>query len=131
MSERIGTCQCGQLRVICEGEPLRVGMCHCLECQKRSGGPFAVQARWEKSKVRTEGTPKEWSRKGDEGTSATFRFCPTCGSTVWYTNEGMPDLIAVAVGAFGDKSLPAPKYSVYEDRMHPWVRLPDDIEHLD
>lgn len=130
MSERVGTCQCGQIRVICQGEPVRVGICHCFECQKRSGGPFAVQARWEPQNVRTEGTPKEWSRKGDEGTSATFRFCPNCGSTVWYTNEGM-DLIAVAIGAFGDTSLPDPQYSVYEARMHKWVRLPDEIEHLD
>ena len=131
MSERIGTCMCGELRVICEGEPIRVGICHCWECQKRSGAPFAAQARWPRDKVRTEGNPKEWTRTGDEGTKATFRFCPTCGSTLWYTNETMPDLVAVAIGAFSDTSLPAPQYSVYEARKHPWVRLPDDIEHLD
>ena len=131
MSERIGRCQCGEIRVICQGEPVRVGVCHCWECQRRSGGPFAVQARWETKNVRTEGTPKEWSRTGDEGTTATFRFCGTCGSTVWYTNEGMPELIAVAYGAFNDLTLPPPKYSVYEVRRHKWVRLPDDIEHLD
>jgi hypothetical protein len=131
MSERIGTCSCGQLRVICEGEPLRVSMCHCFACQKRSGAPFAVQARWPREKVRTEGTAHEWKRTGDEGSTATFRFCPTCGSTLWYTADKMPDVIAVAVGAFSDTSLPVPIYSVYNGRKHPWVVLPEGTERID
>lgn len=130
MSERIGTCSCGQLRVVCQGEPIRVSICHCHACQKRSGGPFAAQARWAKENVRSEGTAQEWVRTGDEGGKATFRFCPTCGSTVFYTLDAMPDLVAVAIGAFCDPTLPTPVYSVYEDRMHPWVRLPDGIEHM-
>ena len=130
MSERVGTCSCGELRVICQGEPIRVSICHCFACQKRSGGPFAAQARWAQENVRTEGTPREWVRTGDEGGKATFRFCTTCGSTLWYTLDGMPGIVAVAIGAFSDTTLPTPVYSVYEDRMHPWVRLPDGIEHM-
>jgi hypothetical protein len=43
----------------------------------------------------------------------------------------MPDLVAVPVGAFADPSFPAPRISVYESRRHPWVQLPDGIEHHD
>ena len=40
-----------------------------------------------------------------------------------------PGLIAVAIGPFADRHFPQPTVSVYESRMHPWVALPDGIEH--
>ena len=35
MEKRTATCRCGQLQVTCEGEPVRVSVCHCLDCQRR------------------------------------------------------------------------------------------------
>jgi hypothetical protein len=45
MTTRTASCRCGALRAICEGEPVQVSVCHCLECQRRSGSAFAAQAR--------------------------------------------------------------------------------------
>jgi len=129
--ERVGTCSCGRLEVTCEGEPLRVSICHCLACQKRSGSAFAAQARWPSERVRLRGEAKEWTRIGDEGGRITFHFCETCAATISYEIDGMPGITAVPIGVLGDTSLPTPVYSVYEARMHPWVRLPDGIEHMD
>ena len=77
-----------------------------------------------------EGVSSEYVRVGDEGGEATFRFCPHCGATVWYTLEGQADVVAVPVGAFADPAFPAPTFSVYEERMHAWVGLPADCEHM-
>jgi len=49
--------------------------------------------------------------------------------TVFYVEEGREELIAIPVGAFADPCFPAPTISVYEEYMHPWVSLPDNIEH--
>ena len=49
---------------------------------------------------------------------------------MYYTNTGMEDQIAIPVGAFADPQFPAPWVSVYEDRMHSWVVVPQDIEHF-
>jgi hypothetical protein len=130
MATRIATCSCGQLRVVAEGEPVRVGICHCLACQKRTGSPFSMQARWPKDQVKTEGEARVWRRTGDEGTVLDFRFCPHCGSTVWFTQDDAPELVAVAVGAFADPTFPAPTYSVYEHRRHPWLTLPDELKRF-
>jgi hypothetical protein len=129
---RVATCRCGQLRASCTGEPVRVSVCHCLECQKRSGSVFAVQARWPDQRVELTGAFNEWSRAGDSGTRATFRFCPTCGATVAYVHEGMPGVTAIAVGACADPGFPPPEYSVYEERKHAWVAISGgEIEHFD
>jgi hypothetical protein len=42
-----------------------------------------------------------------------------------------PGLVAVAVGAFADPGFPPPTVSVYEARRHPWVVVPEDLEHFD
>jgi hypothetical protein len=127
-----GSCSCGQLRVSCRGEPVRISICHCLDCQKRTGSAFGYQARFPKDQVTVEGEMKEFERLGDSGQTVTFRFCPVCGSTVYWTLPSQPGLIAVAVGAFADADYPSPWFSVYERRRHRWVDVPPSvIERLD
>jgi len=112
------------------GEPLRVSVCHCLACQRRTGSVFAAQARFPKDAVSVSGASTEFSRAGDDGPGATFRFCPTCGAIVYWTMNGGGDSVLVPVGAFADPSFPAPTISVYDDRMHGWVHMPEGIEHM-
>ncbi len=130
MTTRTATCSCGQLRATCEGEPVRVSMCHCLECQKRTGSTFGAQARWPSSDVAVEGRAMRFVRTADSGNTLTFHFCPDCGSTVYYRIDSAPDLTAVAIGAFADPNFPAPKFSVYEERKHAWSGVPADAERL-
>jgi len=130
MKTRTATCRCGQLKATCEGEPVRVSVCHCLDCQKRTGSAFAAQARWPDSQVTVMGEAKTWERVADSGHRATYRFCPHCGSTLTYVIEGWPGVIAVPIGAFADPDFPHPRFSVYEHRKHDWVAiLGDDVEH--
>jgi hypothetical protein len=133
MPIRHAACSCGQLRVACGGDPVRVSMCHCLECQRRTGSVFGAQARYTRAQVRSEGKATVYSRKGDEGGTVTFNFCPVCGSTVYWQIDRDPDLVAVAVGAFADPGFQPPQRSVYERRRHGWVVVPESpgMEHLD
>ena len=70
-------------------------------------------------------------RVADSGNRITFHFCPTCGTTVYYLINHVPDVIAVAVGAFDDPSFPTPEFSVYESRKHAWTAIPSGVEHFD
>jgi hypothetical protein len=98
-----------------------VSICHCLECQKRTGSVFAVQARFPRDRVTIEGRATPWTRLGDSGQPAIFQFCHICGSTVYWELTGAPGFVAVAVGMFADPSFPPPRVSVYEERQHPWA----------
>jgi hypothetical protein len=105
-------------------------VCHCLACQRRTGSVFGAQARFSADSVTISGNGKEFVRVGDEGTAATFRFCPECGATVYFTAPVMEGSIAIPVGAFADPTFPGPTFSVYEERMHSWVSMPTDIRHM-
>ena len=125
----VAACSCGELRVVAEAEPIRVSICHCLACQRRTGSVFGVQARFDAGDVRTEGRYTTYVRISDDGEERRFHFCPECGATVFYTLPSLPEVVAVPVGAFADPSFPPPIRSIYETRRHPWVELPDGIEH--
>jgi hypothetical protein len=131
MKTRTATCSCAQLSLETQGKPERVSICHCLACQKRTGSVFGAQARFPRSHVRIQGESREWIRVGDGGSKITFNFCPNCGSTVYYAVAGYDEeSVAIAVGAFAEPGFPTPTFSVYEERMHSWVGLPPNIEHM-
>jgi hypothetical protein len=80
--------------------------------------------------VTLTGPSSSWTRIADSGNRATYKFCPTCGSTVAYEMEGWPGLTAIPLGAFADPNFPAPGFSVWEHRRHRWtVVLGDEVEH--
>jgi hypothetical protein len=130
MPERLASCSCGQLTATVTGEPIRVSICHCLACQRRTGSVFGQQARFRRDQASLSGVSSEYVRVGDEGSRAKFHFCPSCGATVYYELDGMPEYLAIPVGAFADPGFPAPSVSVYEDRMHSWVIPPPEAEHI-
>ncbi len=129
---RTAACRCGKLTAQCEGEPARVSVCHCLACQRRSGSAFAAQARFPADKVTVSGATRRFDHVGESGRTASFDFCPVCGSTIAYRTEDQPELIAIPLGAFASTDFPLPAYSVYEARRHPWaVIVGEGVEHYD
>lgn len=130
MTLRTAACSCGQLLAHVEGDPVRVSVCHCLACQRRTGSVFGQQARFAREKVRISGQSNTYVRVGDEGSEVRFHFCPHCGATVYYEAEGLEDSVAIPVGAFADPKFPAPTVSVYEERKHAWVTVPANAEHI-
>lgn len=131
MTTQTASCRCGQLRATVTGEPVRVSVCHCLDCKKRSGSAFAVQARWPSEQVTTEGQWKTWTHFADSGNRIIHHLCPECGSSLHYVIEGKFDgLVAIPLGAFDDPYFAAPKFSVWEERKNDWVEiLGEDVEH--
>lgn len=131
------SCSCGQLFLDTTGDPVRVSICHCLACQRRTGSVFAAQARFHRDQISgPTGASTSYVRVGDEGGAATFHFCPVCGCTVWYAPDAgsppnTPECLVIPVGAFADPGFPAPEVSVYEARRHAWVVVPEDIVHWD
>ena len=134
---RTASCRCGQLKAMVTGDPVRVSVCHCLSCKKRSGSAFAAQARWPTAQVSIDGQSKTFVNVADSGNEATFHFCPNCGSDVYYVIDGkfddkFNDLLAIPVGAFDDPYFLKPEYSVWEERKHDWVEIVgDEVEHMD
>ena len=76
---RSASCSCGQLTVTTTGEPVRISVCHCLACQRRTGSAFGVQARFPRDAVTSAGRGTRYERTADSGKTVTLTFCPDCG----------------------------------------------------
>ncbi|MFC6489032.1 GFA family protein [Nitratireductor sp. GCM10026969] len=102
----------------CIGEPEKVSLCHCLACQRRT---YGIAAFFRRDALSIEGASNCYTRPSDSGFPVSFHFCPGCGSTVWWEPRRMPELIAVAVGAFADPDFPAPTQAVHSEFRHRWA----------
>lgn len=128
---RTASCSCGQLSALCLGEPARVGVCHCTECQRRTGSVFGVGAYYPREQVTLAGNYKRYTRNSDSGRQIECHFCPECGSTVSWDLELFPDMTAIAVGCFADKHFPSPQRAVWASCKHGWVELSNNIASLE
>lgn len=125
------TCQCGQLTVeLNETVTPAVVMCHCIDCQRRTGSPFGVVAFYDLEDATISGESKTFVRPTDGGTDFTEHFCGTCATTLYFFSDKHKGGIGVAVGAIADPSFHAPVRSVYEQSKHDWVTLPEGINHF-
>lgn len=112
MAEVAGGCLCGALRIRAEGAPLRVGICHCLDCRKHHGALFYAAAVFPERAVRIEGEAKEYQGRG---------FCPICGSSV-YARSG--DEVEVHLGALDAPNQFTPDYELWTIRKEAWLTAP-------
>ena len=96
----------------------------CATALSVSVGPeqsLGGQAWLTQPQTTISGYSTQFTRQSDAGRSVSFRFCPICGSTVYWEAEAFPGHIAVAVGSFADPAFPAPTYSGWEAKRHHWV----------
>jgi hypothetical protein len=116
------SCQCGKLTAeVADGAEAMTILCHCLDCQRRTGSPFGTIAYFPREAVTVSGTPSEYTRTGDSGQTLTRGFCPECGAAVYVKASRLPEITGVPVGAFADPTFAQPIRSVYEQSKHEWV----------
>ena len=125
-------CMCGALRLtlpVPEAARLVV-VCHCLDCQRRSGGPFGLGAFYPAEFATISGDHRKFTRSAASGGNVHNFFCPKCGSTVFWKADNLPGFMGVAVGALADPQYPAPSRSVFEQSKHHWVQIDGVAEHF-
>jgi hypothetical protein len=131
MTVRIASCHCGALEVACDGDPRKVSLCHCEQCQRRTGSAFSVAVFYGREQVTVRGGAGSYVRPSASGFAVDFRFCPTCGSNLFWYPARMPALVGVAYGGFADRDFAAPEQAVWAGEGHRWVSLPDHVVSFD
>lgn len=132
MSSSAASCHCNRLVIACVGDPKKISMCHCLDCQRRTGSIFSIAAFFERDQIHLrQGEPRTYERDSASGFPVKFHFCGYCGSNIYWEPARMPHLIGVAVGAFADPTFPKPQQAVYLKHKHAWCVLPDEIVAFD
>jgi hypothetical protein len=133
---RAAECACGRLRVTAPSQPDSVVTCHCPFCQRRTGSAFQVGAVFRDGDVAVTGDSVVYNGVKTNGVGTTngddvsYHFCPTCGSTVFWTFAGRPVLV-VAVGNFADPDFPPPTAELHAPFRLPWVQPVEGAEQFE
>ncbi len=109
-----GGCACGAVRFTVRGEPLRVGLCHCMTCRKAHASAFNPCVIFAADQVEIKGDVASWpSSPGYD-----LQFCPKCGSRM---AGGNGEEIEVSLGSFDEPGLFEPQYELWVVRREPWL----------
>jgi len=134
MMERAGGCVCGAVRFQAAGEPIRVTICHCRWCQRRTGTAFGIEVVFDSRKVALTGeTIGRYRHVSDEsGRWLDIEFCQQCGTNLGFTLEAVPGVRTLPAGAFDDPEwIRADRYRfrhVYLRSRRDWSELSPLVE---
>ncbi|MFN3481787.1 GFA family protein [Rhabdaerophilum calidifontis] len=109
MEQHAGGCLCGDVRFVASGRPLRVGLCHCLDCRKHHGALFHASAIFPQQAVTISGGTGKYRGR---------HFCPRCGSSV-FGKTGAE--IEIHLGALDAPDQFTPTYELWTLRREAWL----------
>jgi len=119
-----GGCLCGAVRYRLSAPPISFYVCHCTECQTRSGSAFDLTMIVQTASLTLEsGSPAEFQYTLPSGNVDRGRFCASCVTRLWHEPEALPQIRGLCSGTLDDRSRYAPFGDVWTRSAHPWVRL--------
>lgn len=122
-----GGCLCGTVRFSYTGEPGSASYCHCSDCRRATGGPYAVSVRLDAAKLAVTGETRSYTKTSDAGKPITRHFCPACGSPLFTRSPDGPTAY-VKAGAFDDPSVVTPTVEIWTRSAVSWGRVSDGLE---
>jgi hypothetical protein len=119
-----GSCLCGGVAFVVDGEPLRAWNCHCSRCRKARAAAHASNLFTANDSVRfTRGEDLLVAYKLPEAQFFTHTFCRTCGSPMPRVNPARPFAV-VPMGALDDDPGIRPQRHIFAASKAPWYELP-------
>ena len=127
-----GGCSCGAVRYEMTAPPMFVHCCHCLDCQKQTGGAFAINALIEADEVEiVEGEPHGVSMPTESGTPHIIYRCPKCQVALWSIYGGRHQVRFVRVSTLDEPHAVVPDVHIFTRSKVPWVQLPVNARAFD
>jgi hypothetical protein len=126
-----GGCACGAVRYQANPPVIFSGHCHCRDCQRASGAPYATVFAVPKTGFRQlQGDITRYTSTGDSGQPVTRCFCPTCGSHLYTEVTVLPDMQLIKTVSLDDPAAVAPTMHIYCDSANAWDRDGDGLPRI-
>jgi hypothetical protein len=116
-----GRCRCEQVRFEVTAAPLMTTACHCIGCQRLTGGPFSLGAIVPRAGFAiTAGVPVIGALHGP----SHYYFCPHCMSWLYTQPEQIPDVVVIRSTMLDDRRGLAPFIETKTSERLPWATTP-------
>ncbi len=116
-----GSCLCGRVKYLIQGEPRQVVGCHCTQCRKASGHYVAAtQTHNDQLQVERQSNIT-WFQSS---TTARRGFCKNCGSQLFWARLDSAHTSVMAGTIDGDTGLRMDR-QLYPETKGDYYALPD------
>ena len=127
-----GSCSCGAIQYRLMSAPMFVHCCHCLDCQKQTGGAFAINGLIEADRVEIlNGEPQAVSMPTDSGRPHIIYRCSNCQVALWSIYGGRQQVRFIRVSTLDEPHAIKPDVHIFTRSKVPWVGLPKDARAFD
>ncbi|MFV3413615.1 GFA family protein [Pseudomonas nitroreducens] len=121
-----GGCLCGAVRYEISGELAPIQVCHCSQCRKAQGGPFATNLPVDRAAFRLLSGESELA--GYRATPEKLRvFCRLCGSPIYSARDALPKTLRVRAGTLDEPVRTKLEAHYYVDSRASWWPLEDNL----
>ena len=122
-----GGCACGSIRYSRSRGPIAMLNCHCLDCQRSSGAPFASGFIMRVPDIAITGTRKTYSVRAGSGSRATRSFCSDCGSPLFTHGQVAPGVMSIRFATLDNPSEFQPMLDIWTSSAQLWLCLDQAI----
>ncbi len=119
---RSAKCRCGELVYTVVGDPAMTDLCHCTNCQRRTGSSYAANTLFAVKQIEARIGNPQVVRQPGASESVLVEFCGACGTTVSWRHENSGTHQNFAVGCFADREFPSPQMEFWTIRRKPWIQ---------
>lgn len=125
-----GGCLCGgiQFRIEAELEPIQV--CHCSQCRKAQGTPFATNTPVASTAFRLL-SGAELLRSFESSPGKERVFCSRCGSPIYSRKETIPGVLRIRAGLINEALATKPVAHFHTASKATWWPITDDLPQFD
>ena len=118
-----GKCLCGRSSYRAEADVVQTFNCHCTDCQRQTGSPFASAISIADESFHAEGDIATFTHSGGSGATIARSFCRACGSPLFSTISARTGLVYIKVGSLNDTSWVEPEINIWCSSAQPWVAI--------
>ncbi len=92
-----GSCLCGGIKFRIHAELTPIQVCHCSQCRKAQGGPFATNIAVDQAAVEFV-SGQALMRAYESSPGKRRHFCGTCGSPLFSERSALPGVLRIRAG---------------------------------
>ena len=121
-----GECLCGGIAFVIDGDLAPIQICHCSQCRKAQGGPFATNIPVPPKTFRlVRGGDLLKSYESSPGKERLF--CGRCGSPVISRRRSLPEVVRVRAGLINEPLPVRPEWHAHTASKANWWTIRDEL----
>ena len=120
----IAQCECGQLKLEIDSEPVLELRCHCRDCQDALRADYATIAFFKMNEAVVTGEFAEKIYLAESGNKTCRQYCDHCSTMMFDRSEGFPHLLGVMSDQLQHPFESSPSCHVYVRDKKPGVEIP-------